>query len=125
MRIALAQINTTVGDFAGNLERIRSAARRSDADLVLLPELCVCGYMPRDLLREPSFLDACERSLDALEGDGGLPALVVGSPVRAPGGEKPLLNAAVLLGAGERRVVAKRLLPNYDVFDERRYFRPG
>jgi NAD+ synthase (glutamine-hydrolysing) len=81
--------------------------------------------MPRDLLREPAFLDACERSVEALAADRGLPPLIVGAPVRAPGGEKPLVNAAILIDSGTRHVVAKRLLPNYDVFDERRYFRPG
>ncbi len=125
MRIALAQINTTVGDFPGNLERIREAARGVEASVVVFPELTVCGYMPRDLLEEPSFLDACERSLWALAGDASLPPLLVGSPVRAPSPGKPLHNAAVLIRDGNVVPVAKRLLPTYDVFDEHRYFQPG
>jgi len=125
MRIALAQIDATVGDFAGNARRIRDAATRARASLVVFPELVVCGYMPRDLLEDPAFVDACERELDALRRDRSLPPLLVGCPVRAPGAGKPLWNAAVLLRGGEATVVAKRLLPTYDVFDEKRYFRPG
>ncbi|MDH3592879.1 MAG: NAD+ synthase, partial [Planctomycetota bacterium] len=127
MRIALAQINATVGDFAGNLESIRRAARTArEASLVVFPELVVCGYMPRDLLEEDSFLDACARSLEALATMRDLPPLLVGSPLRAQDGPgKPLLNAAVLIRDGGFEVVAKRLLPTYDVFDEHRYFRPG
>jgi len=125
MRIALAQINTTVGDFEGNLARIRNAAAGIAADLVVFPELAVCGYMPRDLLVEPSFLDACEHALEVLRADSGLPPLVVGAPLRTGGEGKPLHNAAVLIRNGTRTAVAKRLLPTYDVFDEHRYFRPG
>lgn len=125
MRIALAQINTTVGDFAGNAQRILAASRGVDADLVLLPELAICGYMPRDLLLEPSFLDACERALGEIARAPG-PPLLLGTVVRAKGPGKPLLNVAVLVRGGRHEVVAeKRLLPTYDVFDERRYFRPG
>jgi NAD+ synthase/NAD+ synthase (glutamine-hydrolysing) len=127
MRIALAQINSTVGDFEGNASLIRKAAAREAvaADLVVFAELSVCGYMPRDLLREPSFLDATERVLEALAGDRNLAPIVVGAPLRADGPGKPLFNAAVLLRDGKRETVAKRHLPTYDVFDERRYFRPG
>ncbi len=125
MRLALAQINATVGDFPGNLERIRRAASGLDADLVLFPELAVCGYMPRDLLEDASFLDACARALRSLAADATLPPLLVGCPIPAPGPGKPLFNAAVLLRGGRTETVAKRLLPTYDVFDERRYFRPG
>ena len=125
MRIALAQINPTVGDFDGNAKRIRAAAALDAVELVVFPELAVCGYMPRDLLREPSFLDATERVLDALAADRNLAPMVVGAPVRAEGFGKPLFNAAVLLRDGKRVTVAKRHLPSYDVFDERRYFRPG
>jgi NAD+ synthetase len=125
MRISIAQINTTIGDFEGNLSRIVAAARGRDASVVLFPELSICGYMPRDLLRQPSFLDACETALDRLAAMEGLPPVVVGAPVRAQGPGKPLLNAAVLIRNGERTVIGKRLLPTYDVFDERRYFQPG
>jgi NAD+ synthetase len=125
MRIAIAQINTTIGDFEGNVTRIVEACVGRDVSLVLFPELSICGYMPRDLLRQPSFLDACEAALARLAATEGLPPIVVGAPVRAEGPGKPLLNAAVLIRNGERTVVGKRLLPTYDVFDERRYFRPG
>jgi predicted amidohydrolase len=125
LRIALAQINTTVGDFAGNARRILDAAR-VDADLVLFPELAICGYMPRDLLLEPSFLDACERTLDDIARKAPGPPLLLGTVARANGPGKPLLNVAALVRGGKHEVVAeKRLLPTYDVFDERRYFRPG
>ncbi len=126
MRLALAQINATVGDFDGNLARIRGAARRaSGADLVLFPELAISGYMPRDLLEEPSFLDRCAASLAALAASRDLPPLLVGCPLRAEGVGKPLLNVAALVREGRIEAVAKRLLPTYDVFDEKRYFRPG
>ncbi|MEM8884937.1 MAG: NAD+ synthase [Planctomycetota bacterium] len=126
MRIALAQINPTVGDFDGNERLVREAARSVEADLVVFPELAICGYMPRDLLREPSFLDRCERTLHALCDDRSLPPILIGAPMRAHDGPgKPLWNAAVLLRDGHMEMVAKRLLPTYDVFDERRYFRAG
>lgn len=126
MRIALAQINTTVGDFAGNARRILAASRGVSADLVLFPELAICGYMPRDLLLEPSFVDACERTLEEIAAGAPGPPLLLGTVQRAKGPGKPLLNVAVLVRGGKHEVVAeKRLLPTYDVFDERRYFRPG
>jgi len=122
--ISLAQINPTVGDFPGNLALIREAAAGEDG-LVVFPELCVCGYMPRDLLEEPSFLDASDGVVRALSKDRDLPPLLVGAPVRAEGTGKPLVNAALLIRDGKVETVAKRLLPTYDVFDERRYFRSG
>jgi NAD+ synthetase len=125
MSIALAQINPTVGDFEGNLALIREAAIGAEASLVVFPELSVCGYMPRDLLEEPSFLDATERVVAALAADRNLPPLLVGAPWRADGPGKPLWNAALLIHEGRVQSVAKRLLPTYDVFDERRYFRAG
>jgi NAD+ synthetase len=126
LRIALAQINTTVGDFAGNAQRILAASRGVTADLVLLPELAICGYMPRDLLLEPSFVDACQRTLEDIAAKAPGPPLLLGTVMRAKGPGKPLLNVAVLVRGGKHEVVAeKRLLPTYDVFDERRYFRPG
>jgi NAD+ synthetase len=125
LRIALAQINTTVGDFAGNVARIVAAARGAKADLVVFPELAVCGYMPRDLLLEPSFVDGCDRALEELGKVRGTPPFLVGAVRRAPGPGKPLLNVAVLVREGLAVVAEKRLLPTYDVFDERRYFRPG
>jgi len=125
MSIALAQINPTVGDFEGNLALMREAAIAEEASLVVFPELSVCGYMPRDLLEEPSFVDAAERVVAALAADRALPPMLVGAPVRATGSGKPLWNAALLIRDGRVETIAKRLLPTYDVFDERRYFRAG
>jgi NAD+ synthase (glutamine-hydrolysing) len=122
MKLAIAQINTTVGDFDGNVGKIRAAAGRADADIVVFPELAICGYMPRDLLEERSFLDRCERALDEL---AGLPPILVGAPMRSGEPGKPLVNAAVLLDGARRVVLAKQQLPTYDVFDEDRYFGPG
>ncbi len=126
MRLVLAQINTRVGDFAGNRDAIVAAARAaSGASLVVYPELALCGYMPRDLLEEESFLAACGEALDQLAQTPGLPPLLVGAPVRADSLGKPLFNAAVLIRDGSCQAVAKQLLPSYDVFDEDRYFRAG
>jgi NAD+ synthase (glutamine-hydrolysing) len=131
MRLALAQLNALVGDLAGNATRILEASRRAadrGADLVLTPELSLWGYPPRDLLLRPSLLEAQHRNLDQLA--AALPAgmsLLVGMAEPIPGPARPALhNAVALVEAGGWRVVGrKRLLPSYDVFDERRYFRPA
>ena len=135
LRLALAQLNTTVGDFEGNARLVLAAARRaqeSGAQLVAAPELALTGYPPEDLLLRPAFVADAERALAALAADArGLPPLVVGTPEPAgPAGPGPaggaLYNAAALLHGG--RVVGryrKQRLPNYGVFDERRYFVPG
>jgi NAD+ synthetase len=129
MRIALAQLNPTIGDFSGNRARIvettRQAAARG-ADLVVLSELCLCGYPPLDLIERPDFL---EHNLDALEqlaAEVALPAVVgyVGHAENRTG--KPVANCAALVAGG--RVCfqqRKMLLPTYDVFDESRYFQPA
>ncbi|MEE8104138.1 MAG: NAD+ synthase [Planctomycetota bacterium] len=119
MKLALAQINTTVGDFDGNLERILSAAKGLDADLVVFPELSLCGYMPRDLLDERAFLARCAASLETLRARTDLPPLLVGGPVEHDG---ELFNAALFVHGGRVETLFKGLLPNYDVFDERRWF---
>ncbi len=130
MRIALCQINTTVGDLAGNVARVlRDAERAADAgaDLAVFPELCLTGYPPQDLLDRPAFLDDVDAAVEHLaqHAPDGL-ALLVGAPVRnetAVG--KRLFNAALLLADGAVRAeVSKTLLPTYDVFDEVRYFEP-
>jgi NAD+ synthase (glutamine-hydrolysing) len=131
MRLALAQLNPLVGDLEGNAARILARCREAaaaGADLVLTPELSLWGYPPRDLLLRPALLEAQRRSLEGLAAE--LPAgvaLLVGVAEPLPGEGQPSLHNAVALVAGGRwRVVArKRLLPSYDVFDERRYFRPG
>jgi NAD+ synthase (glutamine-hydrolysing) len=131
MTIALAQINTIVGDLAGNAAKIVRYAERAverGADLVVFPELCVTGYPPLDLLDSPSFLDATERALEHLA--GRLPSgtgVIVGAPVRNESTVgKRLFNAAILLEDGREVARAyKTLLPTYDVFDEVRYFEPA
>lgn len=130
MRIALAQVNPTIGDFAGNAAAILAAYRRgvdAGAELVLSPELGVCGYPPRDLLLRPAFIAANAVALDQLAaatGSTGLLVGFVGRHERRPGRE--VTNSVALLQQG--RVLAirtKTLLPTYDVFDEDRYFEPA
>lgn len=123
MRIALAQINATVGDIEGNLERCLAAvASAAGADLVLLPELALTGYPPEDLLARPDFVG---RSLDALgrfAARAARPA-VIGC---VDNGEAGLANAAAFVRRGQvEAVYHKQLLPNYGVFDEERYFEAG
>ena len=125
MRIALAQINTTVGDLDANRERIvgrLAEARDAGADLVLFPELAVTGYPPEDLLLRPGFLRAARRTLEAIAAEArGITALV-GTPHL----DRDLFNACAVCADGEvKAFYRKRFLPNYGVFDEDRYFQPG
>jgi NAD+ synthase (glutamine-hydrolysing) len=129
-RIALAQVNTTVGDFAGNAAKIRDAtqlARAAGASLVVFPELSVCGYPPRDFLDMPEFLDRAARTLAELaqpaDWSRGL-SIVLGFPEAADGAPPPgLYNAAALIDGGRVAAIGRKsLLPTYDVFDETRYF---
>jgi len=130
MRIALAQINTTVGDFAGNVDRIARFAREGagrGADLVVFPELAVTGYPPRDLVEEPHFVERSEREVERLAGlvpDVRILAGYVRHSKASKG--KPVADSAAMLYGG-RRVLTydKTLLAFYDVFDESRYFEPG
>jgi NAD+ synthase (glutamine-hydrolysing) len=132
-RIALAQINTTVGDFAGNAAKIRAAterARAAGATIAVFPELALCGYPPRDFLDLPEFLARARRTLDELaapaEWSRGI-ALAIGFPEAVEGAPPPGVYNAVALVAGGRiaAVGRKSLLPTYDVFDETRYFLPA
>ncbi|MFQ5777987.1 MAG: NAD+ synthase [Terriglobia bacterium] len=130
MKIALAQINPTVGDFAGNTARIHqraAEARARGADLVVFTELCLCGYPPRDLVERPGFLADNRSALEALARDlGPIPAIVgfVGQSQVETG--KRATNCAAFLAGGQVRFEqAKMLLPTYDVFDEARHFEPA
>jgi NAD+ synthetase len=130
MRIALAQINPTVGDISGNCRLIRSwtsKASRQKADLVIFPELCVTGYPPRDLVEQAFFVDRNRKAVHELASQTDDTAIIIGFVDRNthPGG-KPLYNAAALLYGNKIQAVrAKTLLPTYDVFDEARHFEPA
>jgi len=132
VKIALAQINPTVGDFTGNLDKIVTVSRRSaemGARLTVFSELAICGYPPADFLEKPSFLARCRTAVDELAAvTRELPtAVLAGVALPAPAGAgKAAVNAAVLLDRGQLVLEQhKRLLPFYDVFDEQRYFRPA
>jgi NAD+ synthetase len=130
VKIALGQINPTIGDFEGNLALIETAlgqAERGGADLLVLPELCISGYPPRDLLERPAFVDAAGRALTTLARRVGRTAVVAGFPERLDGATgRGLANAAALLAEGQVvSIHRKSLLPTYDVFDEWRYFEPA
>jgi len=129
MKIALAQFNPTVGDFSGNAARIlalAAEAKSRGAHLAVFSELCVCGYLPHDLIDRPAFVERNQEELHRLAGSIPLPSLVgyVGRPQDTAG--KPAANCAAVIAEGrvlfEQR---KMLLPTYDVFDESRYFQPA
>ncbi|MGA3102571.1 MAG: NAD+ synthase [Terracidiphilus sp.] len=132
MKIALAQIDPTVGDFTGNLEKILAASRRaadSGARLTVFSELAICGYPPADFVEKPSFLARCRTAVEDLAAaTRDLPTAVLAG-VALPAGRddvKPAFNAAVLVDRGQLLLEQhKRLLPFYDVFDEQRYFSPS
>ncbi|HVV17638.1 MAG TPA: NAD+ synthase [Polyangia bacterium] len=131
MKFALAQVNPTIGDFEGNRRLILDAvgaAESRGAELVLFPELVICGYPPKDLLERPAFVEASRASLAALLTalGGAKAAALVGfpEPLVSPG--RGLSNSAALIDGGRIvHVARKSLLPTYDVFDERRYFEPA
>ena len=128
LRIAVAQLNPTVGDVAGNLVKAREAraeAARHGADLVLYTELFVCGYPPEDLVLKPAFLAACEcavKEFAAETADGG-PGIIIGTPLKRKSGTH---NSVIVADAG--KIIAERFkvdLPNYGEFDEKRVFQAG
>jgi NAD+ synthase (glutamine-hydrolysing) len=133
VKIALAQINPTVGDFQGNTRKIVEFARRAadaNADLAIFPELAVCGYPPADLLEKPSFVQRSGLAIEeiALSATANQPLAIVCGYVTPslPGSGKRVANSAALLRNGVVEFVqSKRLLPFYDVFDEQRYFAPA
>ena len=134
MKIAIAQLNPTIGDLTYNAEQILAVANRAAAQsarLVLTPELSLCGYPPRDLLLRPGFVAAMQVTLQDLAAQ--IPpqvAVLVGfaepNPAASDRGEKPLFNSMAWLEQGQvQQVFHKQLLPTYDVFDDDRYFEPG
>jgi len=134
MKIAIAQLNPTIGDLSFNAAQILQAARQAAAQnvrLLLTPELSLCGYPPRDLLLNPSFIELMAATLQQLAVDlppdiAALVGCVQANEKSHTSGGKPLFNSAALLHQGKiEQVFHKRLLPNYDVFDEYRYFEPG
>lgn len=132
--MAIAQLNPTIGDLAGNAAKIEvmaQTAKQEGADLLLTSELSLCGYPPRDLLLDPSFVEKLERRLQQLAQTCPpqlrvLVGTVTLNPDAGDHGEKPLWNSAALLFEGKvQQRFHKRLLPTYDVFDENRYFSSG
>jgi NAD+ synthase (glutamine-hydrolysing) len=130
MRILVAQLNPTIGDLEGNTKKILKTlerARAKSVDIVLFPELTICGYPPEDLLFQSTFVEAMEKCLETIVHDSSRLMIFVGLVRRNPGpGEKSLLNSAAVIHDGKLiGFYDKCLLPTYDVFDERRYFEPG
>jgi NAD+ synthetase len=132
VKIALGQLNPTLGDFEGNLRLIGQAlagAQAAGADLLVLPELALCGYPPRDLLERDAFLDASSRALASLAARvQGATAVLVGFPELLPqntAGRRVANSAALIADGNIVAVRRKSLLPTYDVFDEWRYFEPA
>ncbi|QDT40411.1 Glutamine-dependent NAD(+) synthetase [Gimesia alba] len=128
MKIALAQLNPTVGDLSGNCQRIREViqqAEQAGADLVLFSELVVCGYPPKDILLREGFVEACDRAVERLAREiKSEIGVILGHPTGRDLPPGRIANAASLLHQGQVvSRVHKLLLPNYDVFDEQRYFR--
>jgi NAD+ synthase (glutamine-hydrolysing) len=135
VRLALCQLNATVGDIAGNAGRIfagAQAAREAGADLVLFPELALTGYPPEDLLLREHFLRDAASALQALAREIDGPTAIVGFPEAAPSSSSPtttsprVYNSAAVIAAGAVKAIYRKFhLPNYGVFDERRYFTAG
>ncbi len=130
MKVAMAQINTTVGDVCGNRDRVLRVMGDADhlgADLVVFPELCLTGYPPRDLLGIHGFVESNLQALKQIADRSGRVGVVLGFVDRNPDGEgREWFNSAALLAEGKvQAIVHKTLLPTYDVFDEDRYFERG
>ncbi|MBM0741021.1 NAD+ synthase [Phormidium sp. CLA17] len=134
MKIAIAQLNPTIGDIAGNAQQILAAALQASeqgAQLLLTPELSLCGYPPRDLLMHPDFIESMAIALNQLATDlppqlTALIGIVTVNPQARQDGGKPLFNSMALVANGcIQQVFHKRLLPTYDVFDDDRYFESG
>src|SRR4051794_22631252 len=125
LTVALAQMDATVGDIAGNARKVSeqiALSREQGAGLVVFPELCLTGYPPEDLLLKTDFLDAARAALDELATQTRGSAALVGFPERAD----DVYNAAAVLADGRVAAVYRKMyLPNYGVFDEQRYFQAG
>ncbi|MBS0621113.1 MAG: NAD+ synthase [Verrucomicrobia bacterium] len=130
MRVLISQLNPIIGDLEGNTQKIIQTldfAREKEVDIVLFSELTLCGYPPEDLLLHPSFIDAQEKYLERIiRASSRLMAFVGVVRRNRSEGEKPIFNSAAVICDGQLLGYQdKRLLPTYDVFDERRYFEPG
>jgi len=130
MRIALAQLNYHIGDFENNITHIKSCIQKAKilpADVVIFSELAVCGYPPRDFLEFDDFISKCHDGILSIAAECKDIAVIVGAPSVNPSEKgKPLYNSAYFLSEGKiQAVFHKTLLPNYDVFDEYRYFEPN
>ena len=130
MKIALGQINPTIGDFSGNSKKIIDFSRRahaSGAELAMFPELSVCGYPPRDLLEKPAFVARCQQAVKEIAEAVPEITIICGfvSPAAVETGKSVMNSAAVLRDGKIQFVQSKILLPTYDVFDEVRYFDPA
>jgi len=130
MKIALAQQNYHIGNFEDNTRKIIEGIKRAKeqgADLVVFSELCVCGYAPGDFLEFPDFINKCYEAIDSIKEHADTIGVLIGSPARNKEKEgKDLFNAVFLLHEKQiKGEIHKTLLPNYDVFDEYRYFEPA
>lgn len=129
MKIRLEQLNPTIGDISGNVSLIKEAmakARADGIDLLVLPELVVCGYSPMDLLERPAFLEAIYQANEEIAADSRDTAVLFGSATLNSGAGRKCFNSALLVQDGQVQAeVHKTLLPTYDVYDEQRYFEPG
>ncbi|HSM85183.1 MAG TPA: NAD+ synthase [Candidatus Limnocylindrales bacterium] len=130
MKIALGQINPTIGDFSGNSRKIIDSARQAHAlgaDMVVFPELAVCGYPPRDLLEKPAFVARSQQVVREIALAVQEITVITGfvSPAAVETGKSVMNSAAVLRDGEVQFVQSKMLLPTYDVFDELRYFDPA
>ena len=130
MKIGVAQINSIVGDLDGNLNKIIQAYKslcEEGSDLIVFPELCICGYPPRDLLQKEQFGEDCRKTLEYFAKQTGSCPALIGFPHRSgKKGKEPFFNAVALCSDKDvRQYFHKQLLPTYDVFDEDRYFSRG
>ena len=130
MKIALGQINPTIGDFTGNSKKIIESSRQAlaqGAEMILFPELAVCGYPPRDLLEKPAFVERNTQVVNEIAQAVPQITIVCGfvSPAKVETGKSVMNSAAVLRQGAVQFVQSKMLLPTYDVFDEMRYFDPA